>query len=557
MKEIKLRYLLSLIVIVIIYGCASTDSLLIEGRDDLGGFMENGKTLRVRLNEVEEEYAENWNNNSNVIAFKPVIELAEAIQGGNISSLELVWIFLDRIERFNSRYNAIVTLQFELAIEKAIEADLAYQRGEIWGPLHGIPFTIKDTYETRGLRTTAGYQGYSDHVPGENSAIVNRLLDAGAILLGKTNTPTLAYDMQTNNSLFGRTNNAWNPELTSGGSSGGAAVALATGMTPFEVGSDLAGSLRLPAAFNGVFALRPSFNTASMRGHIPPKLEDVNGLRRMVAPGPLARSAEDLEYIFSIISGPDKNDQRLIPLESRQHLDNLSLSDLKLAWSTNFDNVPVDEQIINQIELFAANLEELGIRITKDSPDSFPFVQFWETWGKLVGMQAGYENSNFARSIGSAFARPTVRNIPMHRKIVDPISVEKYMEALEEQDQAINQLENFLDQYDVWIVPVSSSFAFPHLEPSGYFGDFPIYNEPLLVNGEPVHYYVANQSYTTIFSLTEGPVVTLPIGVVNGLPVGIQLIGKRFKDYELLQIAQLLSETLVPITYPLQSTIAE
>jgi amidase len=553
MQTRRIPHLWGMALLAVLLGCASTGNFELSGRDAQGGFMENGKTLRESLDSLRQQYGDQWSGSDSAIAFMPLTDLAAKIRARELRSLQVLWVYLDRIEELNPVYNAVVTLDLEGAVTRALAADEAADQGEFWGPLHGVPFTIKDTYQSAGVRTTAGYAPYKDHIPQENAAALQKLLEAGAILLGKTNTPTLAYDMQTNNALFGPTNNPWDPQRTPGGSSGGGATALALGMTPFEVGSDLAGSIRLPAAFSGVYGFRPTFGTVSMKGHIPPKMEDTNGLRRMAVPGPLARNAEDLALIYSIIAGPGPEDRRVIPLGAPQKQEPLGLEGLRVAWMGEFGGVPVDTRIVAALERWTQELEAKGVEVTKAGPEDWDYEAAWETWGALVGMQAGYETPNFFRWLGSLFAAGTVEEIPMHRKIVGPTSVEGYMQAMEQQDQAIQALEDFLGDYDVWIVPVSSTLAFPHMEPTGGFGDFPIYGNPLVVNGQDVHYFVANQSYTTVFSLTEGPVISLPIGLIDRLPVGVQLVGRRFEDYRLLEIAGLLSKVTTPLSYPEQS----
>jgi amidase len=523
----------------------------LNGTEENKQFFVNQVPLRQKLNSLKEEHKKNWQNNPDEIAYLSTQTLVNRIKNGEITSLELVWTYYDRIERFNKDINAVVTINFEVAVKKAIAADTAIAEGLPTGKLHGIPFLIKDTFLTKGVRTTAGYKPYENFIPEENAVIVQRLIDEGAILLGKTNTPVLALDMQCSNPVFGTTSNAWDNSRTAGGSSGGGSAALAAGFTPFEIGSDLAGSIRVPAAFNGIYGFRPTHGTTSFRGHIPPKLNETNGLRRMAVAGPLARNVEDLHLIFSIIEGPDSNDTTLIPLQKNDKT-KLKTDTIKIAWSTNFNGVPVSKDIKEAIQEYAEILRNNGYSVVNASPKDFPYYDAWETWGEIVGMQGGYENSNFMRSIGSFFAKSSVEPSPMQHKITQPISVEKYMNAWEKQNSYIDHLERFLNEYDVWIVPVSSTLAFKHHKASGSFGDFLIYSDPLKVDGVDVHYYVATQSYTTIFSLTESPVVTIPITVKKGLPVGIQLVGRRFEDYKLLQIAEKLSEHSTMQKYPYQ-----
>ena len=242
------------------------------------------------------------------LCFRTASDLARAIRHREVSSTEVVNAFLARIAARNSALNAIVTLDEAKAREKARLADEAVAKGNLWGPLHGVPVTFKDVFETAGLRTTAGHKPLAEHVPDHDATVVARMRAAGAIALGKTNTPALAMDTQCENSLFGRTNNPWDAERTPGGSSGGEAAALAAGMAPLGLGSDVGGSVRIPAHYCGVFCLKPTEGRVPQSGHVPPLPNATNWIRHFVVSGPLARSVEDLRLALRIIAGPDGND---------------------------------------------------------------------------------------------------------------------------------------------------------------------------------------------------------------------------------------------------------
>src|SRR3989442_4947826 len=202
------------------------------------------------------------------IVFSSTKQLAAAIRAGHVSATEVLEAHLAQIDTHNPALNAIVTMDAERAYERAREADKAMARGELWGPLHGVPFTLKDAHATAGMRTTTGFPPLANYVPQEDSTVTARLKAAGGILIGKTNVPVMLADYQSNNPIFGRTKNPWNIERTPGGSSGGAAAALAARMTPFEMGTDLAGSIRIPAHFCGLFGLKPTEKRGSLAGLI-------------------------------------------------------------------------------------------------------------------------------------------------------------------------------------------------------------------------------------------------------------------------------------------------
>lgn len=440
-----------------------------------------------------------------------------------------------------------VLLDMNAALERARAADEALARGEIWGPLHGVPVTVKDTYAIKGLRTTAGDPELLDYVPDEDAVIVSLLRRAGAIVLAKTNTAKLAMDMQTHNALFGTTNNPWNVKLTVGGSSGGCAAAVASHMSALSFGSDLAGSIRLPAAYTGIWGLRPTHGVVSLQGHIPPKPDEVNGIWTMAVPGPLANSVEDLQLALSVLAQKSPQDSTVVPLRPRL-TPPASLRHLKFAYMDELGGMPVSRDIKESLQRVVDRLRAAGATVVRAEPSDFSYQRTWETWGALVGMQGGYDRSNLARWLGSIFAQGAVADIPHQRRILDPISVEDYMRALTEKAIQTNALERFLSDYDGWIVPVASLPPFEHHAPSGTFGIFNVYDDPLQVDGKDLAYYNVTQSYATLFSVTEGPVISMPAGQTpSGLPVGLQLVGRRFEDWRLLDVARLLEPLLAEL----------
>lgn len=486
----------------------------------------------------------------NNILFESAGNLADDIRDGKISSFQVVSAYIEQIEKQNKSYNAIVLLNREKALEKAHQADSALSNGEIWGKLHGVPITIKDNYRTNGLTTTAGYLPLKDNVPDEDAEIVKLLLSEGAIIIGKTNLSVLAMDMQADNPIFGKTNNPWDTTRTSGGSSGGCATALAAGMTPLSFGNDLAGSIRLPSAYCGVYGFKPTFGIVSLNGIQTDPKEKVNGLKSLAVAGPLARNIDDLQLAMQIIAQTTTTNQRLAPLN--QCNDTFNIETLKIAWTDEFGSVPVDDEIKKAIKHYVEKLEKAGATVVKTVPE-LDFYQAWKTWGSFVGMQGGYKTPNFVKRMGLPFTKGVLKDVPMHQNIVKPTSVEKYMIALNIQDTMITIMENFLNEYDVFICPVSAVTAFKHHQPSKSYGNFSIYNNPLVANNQQIHYYMATQAYTTPFTLTESPVLSLPVTLSkDSLPIGIQVVGKRYEDFKLLMIGKIIDEYADNFTFPLQ-----
>jgi amidase len=264
----------------------------------------------------------------------------------------------------------------------------------------------------------------------------------------------------------------------------------------------------------------------------------------------LARNISDLELALTIIAQTTSEDRRLVPLI--ENTDTIDIKNLKIAWADEFGGVPVDIEIRQRIQEYISRLEKAGATVVKVTPE-INFYQAWKTWGSLVGMQGGYNTSNFMKKLGLPFTKGVLKEVPMHQNIVKPTSVEKYMIALNIQDTLINTMENFLNVYDVFICPASAVTAFNHHSPSKSYGNFNIYNTPLKVNDIDIHYYMATQAYTTPFSLTENPVLSIPIGLnTESLPIGVQLIGKRYDDFRLLQIGEVLDKYHDHPIYPLK-----
>ncbi len=498
-------------------------------------------TLLMGSSSAEEE---------NKLLFMTATEIAKLIKEKKITSVEVVTKVNSQIQKYNANYNAIVTLNTN-ALADAKKADEMLAQGRILGPLHGVPIVIKDSFKVQGLRTTAGYLPLKDFIPDEDALVVKLLKDAGAIIIGKGNLPTLAMDMQTDNPIFGRTNNPWDTSRTSGGSTGGDSGSVASGFAYLGFGSDLAGSLRIPTSYTGTFGLKTTYGIISKNGHIPPLATEVNGLHALAVMGPVARSIDDLRLALEIVTEPNKEDKTIIPI--RKDKEKINIRKLKIAWVDSFGDAPVQKEIRDNISKFVKKLESSGAQVTRIEPNGFNYIEVWETWGGFVGHQGGYDTSNFMRWMGDFFTKDVTKNIPMHRKIVGPISVPTYMELLNRQQKYITAMDNFLDDYDVWITPVSSTTAFKHHKPSKALGNFNVYNDPILVDGKEVPYYIATQAYTTIFSVTENPVLSMPIALdSNGLPIGIQVVAKRFQDFKLLDIGKVLNEYADKMNYPLQ-----
>ena len=486
------------------------------------------------------------------LVFATASQLAQMIRDKEVSAVEVLDAYLERIAKHNGKVNAIATLDTERARQRAIEANEALARGENWGALHGVPITIKDTIETAGLRTTAGYLPLKDYVPSEDATTVARLKAAGAIVFAKTNPAKLAGDFQTNNPVFGRTNNPWNLNYTVGGSSGGSASAIAAGFSPLDLGSDVAGSIRHPAHCCGVYGFVATDRRVPTTGHIPELPGFPKHIRHMLRIGSLARSVEDLQLCFSLIAGADLRQPEIPPVALNQPADK-KLSDLKIAWTYGYDFLPVSEDTRSCIQVLVKRLTDADCHLEKCNPIDFDWEEALANYsafasyelftsakrlGILSGMWMGIVTEFYART-QTAFKSGT----PLARKgnLAFPPSMAKYNAILTERDRHIAQMDRFMNEWDAWICPVSIAAAFAHCD----------FAQSLEVDGVKFPYLLACGGYTMPLALTGHPVVVIPIGQNrSGLPIGVQIVGKRWQDLELLAIAEKIDEVAGDFQHP-------
>lgn len=441
------------------------------------------------------------------------IRLADLIRSRQVSASEVLETHLARIAAHNPRLNAVVTLDEEGARARARQADEALAQGEVWGPLHGVPMTLKDGHSTAGMRTTAGWPPLAHYVPQEDGTVAERLKRAGAIIVGKTNVSPLLMDIQSCNHIFGCTNNPWDVTRTAGGSSGGAAAALAVGMTPLEVGSDFAGSIRIPAHFCGVYGFKPTEGRVSMWGHIPDVPGAVRTHRIMWSIGPMARSVGDLALAFRVIAGPDGRDPGVPPVPVGE-VPAVELRSLRLAWAPTFPGVPAAASIRRAVERLASELDRLGARVEQVLPE----VDF----GEMARVR-----TQLSRAVRLALEPQPPPDEPVP-------GLAEYLTALHRRDGFIAVWERFFEQWDALLCPVAMVTAFPHCPT----------DTPLLVDGEEVNYWRI-LGHCAPFNLTGCPAVVLPAGRdEQGLPIGVQVVSARWHDERLLGIAGRLAEVI-------------
>lgn len=480
------------------------------------------------------------------VVFLPAHRLASMIRSGEISSAEALEAYLAQIHRHNGALNAIVTLDEEGARKRAREADEALCEGRIWGPLHGVPVTVKDNYATKGMRTTSSHPPLAEFVPDFDATVVARVREAGAIIIGKTNMPALGMDLQTRSPVFGVACNPWDLGRTPGGSTGGGAAAVAAGMSALCLGNDIGGSIRLPSHFCGIYGIKPTENLVPSYGLTPGQEEGKAGtvrtVRHLASCGPLARSVDDLALALRVMAGTDPLEPD-VPAVCMDEPPARAIRDLRIAWTDTLGGVPVDKETTRAIEAFAGRLARAGCAVERAAPADFDPWETWKAYGEIMDMELGSKDSRLSRFLNFLFGWTYRKDAPMIR-LVYPVTFGAYQESLTRRDALCASLETFLGQWDAWIVPVSSTPAFRHLEPTGHFGQYPVYyTRGIEVDGREIGYLAANTSYTSIFNLTGSPVVVMPVGhTAEGLPIGVQVVGKRWRDMELLSVARVLDQ---------------
>jgi len=471
--------------------------------------------------------------------FETATSLARAIRTKKLTSCEATEAHLERIDRLNGSINALVVIDRAGALKTARAADRAVRKGTKLAPLHGVPITLKEAYDVAGLRTTSSHPPLKDNIAKSDASLVARLRAAGAVILGKTNVPELCADFQTDSPLFGTTRNPWDLARGAGGSTGGGAAAVAARLSPLEIGSDLGGSVRNPAHYNGIFTLKPSEWRVPGRGHVPGLPGKTRTMHWMNTYGPLARSIDDLDLALRIIAGPDGNEAGAAPVPLGP-TPRLQAKDLRIAVLESNPLVRVSADTAKVVQATARLLAKAGAKVKSAAPAGLDWQQGWDDWCDLFYyMTQGLEPLAAREPMfaGTDSPDPTVRSAARATRL----NMAQFFALLDRRDRTIKICESFLDEYDAWLTPVMPGAAFVR-QPS---------SEPLVIDGVPYPYFFAGTAYNFLANLSGQPAVVLPCGFSKeGLPIGLQLTGKRWGEAKLLGVAKALEKLLPPCPVP-------
>jgi amidase len=436
--------------------------------------------------------------------------MAAAIQSRELSSEELVTACLHRIAAVNPKLNAVVQQRAEGALVDARSADAALRRGQTLGPLHGVPMTIKDSLDTAGVISTAGTLGRASFIPERDATAVARLKKAGAILLGKTNTPEFTLYVETDNLVYGRTSNPYDVTRIPGGSSGGAAAIVAAGGSPFDIGSDTSGSIRIPGHMCGVAGLKPTSGLVPRTGHIISWGGVLDGWTQL---GPIARFVEDLRLILPVIAGIDWQDPGIVDMLIRDPGD-VDIRGLTVAYHTDNGLDRATPEIVSTVQTVAAFLADRGLAVREARPPVESTLKVMEV--------AGADGAAWLwRLVDRANTKKLSAAIEGW-KTVKPVSSAELTAEVEAMDKYRSGMLAFMETHDVIVSPVESYAALPHGATSKR------------ENG---------LTYVSPYNISGQPAATVRVGTsADGMPIGVQIVGRRFREDVVLAVAQLVED---------------
>ncbi len=457
----------------------------------------------------------------NELIWMSAVDLARRIRRGELSAVEVLRAHLEQIEALNPDLNAIVTYLPEMALDLAREADARQARGEELGPLHGLPIAHKDLAQTKGIRTTSGSPVYADHVPDSDDLHIARLKQAGCITLGKSNVPEFGAGSHTFNPVFGATYNPYDLTKTCGGSSGGAAVALASGMIPIADGSDMGGSLRNPASFCNVVGLRPS------PGRVP-SYPSANAWSTLGVVGPMGRTVQDVALMLSAMAGYDPRSPIAIQQPGSLFAQPLErdFKGVRIAWSLDLGELPVEPSVARALAEQLPVFADIGCAVAGAAPDfsaAYDIFQTLRAWNFELAFAEPFA------MFGEGRFKETIRWNVARGKGLSAIDISR---AEAKRSELYQRVREFMDTYEFLLLPTAQTPPFP-VE----------WEYPERINGAEMKTYIDWMMSCAYITVTGLPAISVPCGfTADGLPVGMQIVGRPRADFEVLQLAYAFQE---------------
>ena len=461
------------------------------------------------------------------IVYSSLIDMAEGVRARKVSPVELTDAHLSRIRELNPKLNAFVTVDGDRARDQAMLAESALSssaKTESIGPLHGVPISIKSSIDVAELLCECGSVLRKGNVPSEDAPLVKRLRAAGAIILGNTNVPEFLMAYETDNLLYGRTNNPWDPSRTPGGSSGGEAAAIAAGCSAGGVGSDGGGSIRIPAHYTGICGLKPTPGRIPSTGHFP---GSAGPFAQLGVVGPMARTIRDVQKLFEVMAGPDPGDPASAPVHLRRWSER-EIRKLGVAYFVDDGVTPVTPETAAAVRTAAEALRAQGFHVTEWRPHNLD--RAWQLWWNLFG-RAG--QMAFARTIEGREAElsPILRAFRAEVAEAPPLTAQELLNTLLARDVLRGNLLAKMEEFSILLCPVCAVPAFRHGE------------REWTVQGRKVEYLKA-MSYSQWFNLLGNPAAVVPVGrSPEGLPIGVQIVGRPWEEEALLAVAAKIEES--------------
>jgi amidase len=471
------------------------------------------------------------------LAFASALSLANKIRRKDMSARELLEFYLQRVEHYNPRLNAIIFRQDEQARQRADAADAALARGEVWGPLHGMPMTIKESFDWVGSPSTRGNLAYQHHYPQRDAVAVERLQASGAIIFGKTNVPLMLADWQTFNAVYGTTNNPWELTRVPGGSSGGAAAAVAAGLTGLELGGDIGGSLRNPAHYCGVFGHKPTYGIMPRRGY---GLPGVYAPADMATSGPLARSADDLAVALEVLAGAEGLDaqgwQLALPVPPKR-----TLQDYKVAVMLTSPCCAQDDELTAQLQQAVDGLARAGVHVDDTARPALDLQRAHHLFLLLLraATGTGVSDQQFAGHLASAAQRAAEdRSYSAYLDRGVTLSHRVWWQLHNEREQMRLAWADFFRDYDLFLCPAAASAAFPH----DHEGERSERTIPVNGRREPT---TDQLFWAGLSGMVYLPATVAPVGLTRShLPCGLQIVGAFLHDRTCIDFARLVAQEL-------------